>query len=70
MTLNKLVWSGSLLNKYEVGGMTMTRYDELSNDVTLFLTDEEVKNGWYFSDEFDGLLIHTSWDEHILCGGC
>lgn len=56
-------------SKYEVGGMTKKRYGELFNDVTLNLTEEEVKAGWYFSDEFDGLLIHTSWPEHELCGG-
>jgi hypothetical protein len=57
-------------DKYEVGGMTKERYGQLFNDVTLNLTEEEANNGWYFSDEFDGLLIHTSWEEHILCGGC
>lgn len=53
----------TLKEKYEVGGMTYERYGELFNDINLDLTPEERQAGWYFSDKFDGLLIHKSWPE-------
>lgn len=53
-------------SRYEIGPMTYERYGELYNNIELNLTQEEIDAGWYFSDEFDGLLIHTSWPEHDL----
>ena len=53
----------TLKEKYEIGGMTYKRYGELFDDINLDLTLEEKEAGWYFSDEFDGLLIHKSWPE-------
>lgn len=47
----------------EQHGMTKERYQELSDSFDLHLTKEEVANGWFFSDEFDGLLVHKSWPE-------
>jgi hypothetical protein len=41
--------------------MEHERYEELMHGGTL--TPEEVEAGWFFSDEFDGLLIHRSWPE-------
>lgn len=47
----------------ESNGMTKDRYRELSNNITLDLTEEERQLGWFFSDAFDGLLVHESWPE-------
>lgn len=44
-------------------GMTVDRYHDLMNDTKAKLTPEEVESGWFFSDEFDGLLIHKTWPE-------
>ena len=44
-------------------GMTNERYGELYNSIDLLLTPEEIEAGWFFSDAFDGLLIHKSWPE-------
>ncbi|MNI32275.1 hypothetical protein D3C87_1339250 [compost metagenome] len=45
------------------GGMTEERYYELFNNIELELTTEEWESGWYWSDAFDGLLVHKSWPE-------
>lgn len=28
------------------------------------LTKKEIESGWYFDDEYDGLLVHKSWEGH------
>jgi len=37
--------------------MTEERYKELSDDLESVLTEEELKEGWHFCYEFDGLLV-------------
>jgi len=43
--------------------MTKDRYEELSEDIELALTPAELTEGWYWSLDFDGLLIHKTWTE-------
>ncbi len=45
-------------------GMTRARYNELCKDLRLALTEAEVAAGWYFDEEYDGLLVHESWPGH------
>ncbi|WOZ57454.1 hypothetical protein [Pseudomonas phage vB_PseuGesM_254] len=51
-------------NAWPQHGMTLKRYNELFEDVTLALTPEEFQNGWYFDSDYDGLLVHESWEGH------
>lgn len=51
------------LAKYYIGGMTPQRYNELMTNLDSVLTEQESINGWFFSNEFDGLLVHESWPE-------
>jgi hypothetical protein len=44
--------------------MTPKRYDELFNDINLHLTPEEEELGWYFSSDYDGLLVNRYWEGH------
>lgn len=44
-------------------GMLRTRYHELQNGNGT-LTPEEIAAGWFFDDDYDGLLAHTSWLGH------
>jgi hypothetical protein len=37
--------------------MTPERYQQLSDDRELPLTEEEFNEGWHFCYEFDGLLV-------------
>lgn len=37
--------------------MTAKRFTELMADVSLSLTENEIKEGWHFCGEFDGLLV-------------
>lgn len=37
--------------------MTSERYNELSKDLDLSLTQGEIDEGWHFCNEFDGLLV-------------
>jgi len=43
--------------------MTKDRYDELMLTESKELTPKELEEGWYWSTEFDGLLIHKTWIE-------
>jgi len=43
--------------------MTKARYMELNEGPEDTLTVDEMGGGWYFSDEWDGLLIHRTWVE-------
>lgn len=47
--------------------MTDKRYSELMHNIDLTLTEEEIKEGWHFCQDWDGLLIHTSWKEYECC---
>lgn len=40
--------------------MTEARFSELSDDSSLCLTTQEVKEGWHFCDEMDGLLANLN----------
>lgn len=44
-------------------GMTETRYDQLMGDTTLQLTGDELRDGWYWSPSWDGMLVHKTWHE-------
>lgn len=44
-------------------GMTETRYTQLMDDTTLQLTVDELRDGWYWSPSWDGMLAHKTWDE-------
>jgi hypothetical protein len=53
-------------------GMTQERFDFLmqpfdDEDFIVMLTAEELKNGWHWCDEWDGLLIHTDDVEFKHC---
>lgn len=50
-------------DKYAGPGMLKDRYLNLQHgDGTL--TPEEIAAGWFFDDDYDGLLAHTSWPGH------
>lgn len=44
-------------------GMTKVRYNFVFDSLDEKLTSQEVKDGWFFSDEFDGLLVNKAWPE-------
>ena len=44
-------------------GMLRTRYHQLQHEGGT-LTAEEIAAGWFFDDDYDGLLAHTSWPGH------
>ena len=53
-------------------GMTQERFDFLmqpfdDEDFIVMLTADELKNGWHWCDEWDGLLIHTDDIEFKHC---
>lgn len=53
-------------------GMTQERFDFLmqpfdDEDFIVMLTADELKNGWHWCDEWDGLLIHTDDVEFKHC---
>lgn len=56
-------------NSFEGTGMTKERYSKLLYYVMKGgpppepLTKEEIASGWFYSNEFDGLLVHKSWPE-------
>lgn len=54
---------GDEMNQYEKHGMSKARYAELSKGDGK-LTEEEIKNGWFFDDEYDGLLANRAWEGH------
>lgn len=47
--------------------MTKNRYAELMVDDHLDLTTEEIKEGWHFCVEFDGLLVGPGSSELEFC---
>jgi hypothetical protein len=53
-------------------GMTQARFDFLmqpfeDENFLVMLTAEELKSGWHWCDEWDGLLIHTEDVEFKHC---
>ena len=50
--------------------MTRDRYNELERNPSLKLTKEEIRAGWRFCDEWDGMLIHKNWKESMCCTCC
>lgn len=50
-------------------GMTNERFWQVFNDINDKLTVEEEKAGWYFSTEYDGLLVNRYWEGHELTDG-
>lgn len=47
--------------------MTRERYNTLMGNDDLPLTDEEIKEGWHFCYEWDGLLIGPGFGELEPC---
>lgn len=47
--------------------MTKQRYRELELNGNLSLTQEEVKDGWHFCNDFDGMLMNKKWPAYELC---
>lgn len=43
------------------------RYRELSHNLDLHLTMEEINDGWHFCMDWDGLLIHEDDPEAECC---
>ena len=50
--------------------MTTGRYNELLNNLELSLTMDEIKEGWHFCNEFDGLLVKGDPNESICGDAC
>jgi hypothetical protein len=48
---------------WDCHGMTETRYTQLMGDTTLQLTGDELRDGWYWSPSWDGMLVHKTWHE-------
>ena len=52
-------------------GMPYERWDELmdacTNDEDIQLTEDEIKAGWHFCDDWDGLLVHPDDIEFQHC---
>jgi len=48
---------------WDCHGMTEMRYDQLMGDTTLQLTGDELRDGWYWSPSWDGMLVHKTWHE-------
>lgn len=47
--------------------MTRERYEKLMKDDSEKLTTEEIKEGWHFCHEFDGLLVGPEMGELNSC---
>lgn len=47
--------------------MTNERYEEVSESIDEPLTEEEIKEGWHFCMEFDGLLVGPGMSEMNDC---
>ena len=47
--------------------ITKERYNQLMNDPSEKLTLEEIKEGWHFCNDWDGLLIHKNDQEFDVC---
>jgi len=50
--------------------MTNERYAELMKNMDAVLTDEEIKEGFHFCDDYDGLLVGPTSPEvqNCTCG--
>lgn len=60
---------GLLSPQFKPGGMSKERWRSLvSSDGNL--TPEELKQGWHFCPEWDGLLIHPDMPESRACTCC
>jgi hypothetical protein len=47
--------------------MTQERWQALMNDQSLNLTEAEIKEGWHWCHEFDGLLVGPGMGEAEFC---
>jgi len=48
---------------WDCHSMTEARYDQLMDNTTLQLTGDELRDGWYWSPSWDGMLVHKTWHE-------
>lgn len=44
-------------------GMCRERWEHLMNHLEFELTEGEVGAGWFWSNAFDGMLVHRTWPE-------
>jgi hypothetical protein len=44
-------------------GMCEERWQHLMNNPETNLTQGEIREGWSWSNAFDGLLVHRTWPE-------
>lgn len=58
---------GLLDPQFEPGGMSKERWRSLMSDTGTELTPEELRRGWHFCPEWDGLLIHPDMPESKAC---
>lgn len=47
--------------------MTDERYNQLTRNYSLKLTQEELEEGWHFCREYDELLIGPGMEEQACC---
>jgi hypothetical protein len=47
--------------------MTTERFNQLMTDDEQNLTDQEIKEGWHFCWEFDGLLRNNNEPDEYQC---
>lgn len=50
--------------------MTQERWRQLSGNLDLSLTEAEMKEGWHFCFEFDGLLVKGNPDKDVCDEDC
>ena len=50
--------------------MTNERWNQLMDNDDLLLTEEEIKEGWHFCNEFDGLLVKGDPNEEFCGQAC
>jgi len=48
-------------------GMTQARWDTLMQQDDIYLTLEEMNNGWHWCECWDGLLVHADDVEFKSC---
>lgn len=54
------------MEKVNLYGMTEKRYIEIDSGESDSLTEEEVKAGWFFCEDCDGLLANRN-DKWLCC---
>ena len=55
------------INKMTINKMTQARWDTLMQQDDIYLTVEEMNNGWHWCACWDGLLVHVNAVEFKSC---